>query len=95
MNLYTVELPCSTVTAVINDLTVTDVHSSDGFHFPVRQRKIEDSKVFLHAVFMDSFGNGWHFSLVMPAKDYLGCCFIMFFCNFYQCIMMEYIPLCF
>lgn len=48
MNFYTVELPCGTVTAMVDDLAVADVHSSNGFHFPICQHKIEDVKAFLH-----------------------------------------------
>ena len=72
MNFYTVELPCGTVTAMVNDLAVADVHSGDCFHLPIRQCKIEDGKIFLHAVFVDGFGDGRYASLVMPAENYLG-----------------------
>lgn len=74
---------------MINDLAVTDVHSSDGLHLFFRQCKIENVQIFCHPLLLDGLGDGGNIPLEMPAEDDLGCGFAVPAGDFGQGLMVE------
>lgn len=82
MNFYAVQLPCCAETVVIDDFAAADVHCGDGFHFSVRQNKVECAQIFFHPVFVQCAGYNGDAALAVPAEDDLRDGFFVFFHNF-------------
>lgn len=72
MDLYAVKLSCGIVAAMIDNLTVTNVHGSYGLHLLCCQRKVKNTYVLPHPFRMDGFWNRCHSPLIMPAQNDLG-----------------------
>lgn len=89
VNLHAVQLSCRAEAPVIDDLTVTDIHGVDHFHFFMTEAKIPDGEIFLHPFSVNCPRYGGDPPLQMPAENDLRGGPAVFLRNFDQSLMMK------